>query len=114
MTGRDPATVGIDTSRPHPARTYDWYLGGKDNHPVDKEMSRQMPALDPRVPVMARVNRAFTHRATRRLAHQGFDGLELADPGVQIVHPWHPELGEPVPGQDDGVIPRCAAVARKP
>lgn len=43
-----------------------------------------------------------------------FDGLELVDPGVQIVHQWHPELGEPVPGQDDGVIPGYAAVARKP
>ncbi|MFE9494733.1 SAM-dependent methyltransferase [Streptomyces collinus] len=43
-----------------------------------------------------------------------FDGPELVDPGVQIVHQWHPELGEPVPGQDDGVIPGYAAVARKP
>ncbi|WP_416965659.1 SAM-dependent methyltransferase, partial [Streptomyces sp. Agncl-13] len=32
---------------------YDWYLGGKDNYPVDEEMGRQMLALDPRVPVMA-------------------------------------------------------------
>ncbi|MFJ9349539.1 SAM-dependent methyltransferase [Streptomyces sp. NPDC101237] len=259
----------IDTSKPHPARMYDWYLGGKDNYPVDEEMGRQMLALDPRVPVMARVNRAFMHRATRWLAERGvrqfldigtgiptepnlhqvaqgvapdarvvycdndpivlahasallrstpegateylqadvrdpaaivagarkildldrpvalslvallhfvpdedgahelvgrllaelpsgsyltmthatadftpqesaaataklkaagvtlalrseeefgrfFDGLELVDPGLAVVHHWHPELGEPVPGQDDGVIPGYAAVARKP
>ncbi len=51
MTGQDPTaatTAGIDTSRPHPARMYDWYLGGKDNCPVDEEMGRQMLALDPR------------------------------------------------------------------
>ncbi|MGX4692837.1 SAM-dependent methyltransferase [Streptomyces sp. JNUCC 63] len=260
----------IDTSRPHPARMYDWYLGGKDNYPVDEEMGRQMVALEPRVPVMAKVNRAFMHRATRWLAGQGvrqfldigtgiptepnlhqvaqavapdtrvvycdndpivlahaaallrstpegvteylqadvrdpatimegarkvldlgrpvalsmiallhfvpdedgahelvsrllaelpsgsylvmthatadfsqdesateaaarlraagvtlalrsreeftrfFDGLEPVEPGVEIVHKWHPELGDPVPGQDDGVIPGYGAVARKP
>jgi hypothetical protein len=262
--------ITIDTSRPHPARMYDWYLGGKDNYPVDEEMGRQMVALEPRVPVMAKVNRAFMHRATRWLAGQGvrqfldigtgiptepnlhqvaqavapdarvvycdndpivlahaaallrstpegvteyfqadvrdpativegarkvldlgrpvalsmiallhfipdedgahelvsrllaelpsgsylmmthatadfsqdesateatarlraagvtldlrsreeftrfFDGLELVDPGVEIVHKWRPELGDPVPGQDDGVIPGYGAVARKP
>ncbi|TWV33377.1 SAM-dependent methyltransferase [Streptomyces misionensis] len=268
MTGQDPTAIEIDTSKPHPARMYDWYLGGKDNYPVDEEMGRQMLALEPRVPVMARVNRAFMHRATRWLAQQGvrqfldigtgiptepnlhqvaqqiapdsrvvycdndpivlahaaallrstpqgateylqadvrdpdaiiagarevldltrpvalsliallhfvpdtdgahelvsrllselpsgsylvmthatadftpkdaatatgklkgagitlalrtrdeftrfFDGLDLVEPGVEIVHKWHPELGEPVPGQDDGVIPGYGAVARK-
>jgi hypothetical protein len=42
-----------------------------------------------------------------------FDGLELVEPGVEVVHKWHPELGEPVPGQDDGVIPGYGAVGRK-
>jgi hypothetical protein len=248
---------------------YDWYLGGKDNYRVDEEMGRQMLALDPRVPVMARVNRAFMQRATRWLAENGvrqfldigtgiptepnlhqiaqavapdarvvycdndpivlahaeallrssdagvteylqadardpdaildgarkvldfsrpvalslvallhfvsdadgahalvgrllselpsgsylmithatadftpeesaaaiaklkaagvtlalrsreefsrfFDGLDLVEPGVAVVHEWHPELGEPVPGQDDGVIPGYGAVGRKP
>ncbi|MFD6321916.1 SAM-dependent methyltransferase [Streptomyces sp. NPDC058442] len=267
MTGQQPP-VEIDTSKPHTARMYDWYLGGKDNYPVDEAMGRQMLALDPRVPVMARVNRAFMQRATRWLAGQGvrqfldigtgiptepnlhqvaqeiapdarvvycdndpivlahagallrgtdegvteyiqadvrepeailegarkildfdqpvalsliallhfvsdedgahelvgrllaelpsgshlvishatsdftpeeskaateklkaagvtlalrsreeftrfFDGLEPVEPGVQVPHLWHPELGEPVPGQDDGVIPGYGAVGRK-
>ncbi|WP_443068397.1 SAM-dependent methyltransferase [Streptomyces sp. NBC_01352] len=34
MTGSDAASARIDTSRPHPARVYDWWLGGKDNYPV--------------------------------------------------------------------------------
>ncbi|MFH9551438.1 SAM-dependent methyltransferase [Streptomyces sp. NPDC051445] len=269
MTGQDPTgAVEIDTSKPHPARMYDWYLGGKDNYPVDEAMGRQMLALDPRVPVMARVNRAFMHRSTRWLAMNGvrqfldvgtgiptepnlhqvaqeiapdarvvycdndpivlahaaallrstpdgvteylqadvrdpdaivegagkildlsrpvalslvallhfisdedgahelvdrllaalpsgsylmmthatadfspeesaaataklkaagvtlalrsrrqfthfFDGLDLVEPGVAVVPEWHPELGEPVPGQDDGVIPGYGAVGRK-
>ncbi|MER6345655.1 SAM-dependent methyltransferase [Streptomyces sp. NPDC001595] len=270
MTGQDPAgAIRIDTAKPHPARMYDWYLGGKDNYPVDEELGRQMLALDPRVPVMARVNRAFMHRATRWLAQHGvrqfldigtgiptepnlhqvaqavapgtrvvycdndpivlahaaallrgtpegateylqadvrdpaaildgarkvldldrpvalslvallhfvpdedgahelvdrllaelpsgshlvmthatadftpqesaaataklkaagvtlalrsraeftrfFDGLDLVDPGVAVVNAWRPELGEPVPGEDDGVIPGYGAVGRKP
>ncbi|MFF7895732.1 SAM-dependent methyltransferase [Streptomyces sp. NPDC007907] len=269
MTGQNPTPAAqIDTTRPHPARMYDWYLGGKDNYPVDEEMGRQMLTLDPRVPVMARVNRAFMHRATRWLARNGvrqfldigtgiptepnlhqvaqetapgarvvycdndpivlahaaallrgadegateylqadvrdpdailegarkildfgrpvalslvallhfvsdeegahdlvrrllselpsgsylvmthatadftpeeseaataklraagvtlalrsreeftrfFDGLDLVEPGVEVPHRWHPELGEPVPGQDDGVIPGYGAVGRK-
>ncbi|MFD0002748.1 SAM-dependent methyltransferase [Streptomyces sp. NPDC127178] len=268
MTGRN-RFVEIDTSKPHPARMYDWYLGGKDNYPVDEAMGQQMLALDPRVPVMARVNRAFMHRTTRWLAKNGvrqfldvgtgiptepnlhqiaqgiapdarvvycdndpivlahaaallrgadegateylqadvrnpdailegarkildfsrpvalslvallhfvsdedgahelvgrllselpsgsylvvthatgdftpeeskaateklkaagvtlalrsreefarfFDGLELVEPGVEVPHQWHPELGEPVLGQDDGVIPGYGAVGRKP
>lgn len=36
-------TVEIDTSKPHPARMYDWYLGGKDNYPVDEWGYRPRP-----------------------------------------------------------------------
>lgn len=78
----------IDTSKPHPARMYDWYLGGKDNYPVDEALGRQMLAIDPRVPVMARVNRAFMHRATRWLAHQGV--RQFLDIGTGI--PTEPNL----------------------
>nr|WP_264081236.1 SAM-dependent methyltransferase [Streptomyces spectabilis] len=61
----------MDTSKPHPARMYDWWLGGKDNYPVDEEMGRQLVAMDPRIPGIARANRAFMQRATRWLAASG-------------------------------------------
>ena len=35
MTAGIPSSR-IDTSKPHPARVYDWLLGGKDNYPVDQ------------------------------------------------------------------------------
>ncbi|GHJ38322.1 SAM-dependent methyltransferase [Streptomyces sp. TS71-3] len=79
---------GIDTSKPHPARMYDWYMGGKDNYPIDEEMGRQLIALEPRLPVMARVNRAFMHRATRWLANQGI--RQFLDIGTGI--PTEPNL----------------------
>lgn len=43
-----------------------------------------------------------------------FTGLDLIEPGIEVPHRWHPELGDPVPGQDDGVIPGYGAVGRKP
>ncbi|MFE2020940.1 SAM-dependent methyltransferase [Streptomyces sp. NPDC059499] len=82
------AALHIDTSKPHPARMYDWFLGGKDNYPVDEAMGRQMLAVEPAVPVMAKVNRAFMHRATRWLSNQGI--LQFLDIGTGI--PTEPNL----------------------
>ncbi|MFF4248596.1 SAM-dependent methyltransferase [Streptomyces sp. NPDC001822] len=84
----DAPAPRIDTSRPHPARMYDWFLGGKDNYPVDEAMGRQMLAVEPGVPVMAKVNRAFMHRATRWLTSQGI--RQFLDIGTGI--PTEPNL----------------------
>ncbi|MFI6965937.1 SAM-dependent methyltransferase [Streptomyces sp. NPDC050149] len=87
MTGHEP-TVEIDTSKPHPARMYDWFLGGKDNYPIDEQMARQLLAVDARGRDMARVNRAFMHRATRWLAENGI--RQFLDIGAGI--PTEPNL----------------------
>ncbi|MQY36941.1 hypothetical protein SRB17_49430 [Streptomyces sp. RB17] len=75
----------IDTSRPHPARVYDWLLGGKDNYPIDE-------AVGERLPVEARTaalqNRQFMHRAAAWLAGQGID--QFLDVGTGI--PTEPNL----------------------
>ncbi|WNI21953.1 SAM-dependent methyltransferase [Streptomyces sp. ITFR-16] len=84
----DATALRIDTSKPHPARMYDWFLGGKDNYPVDEAMGRQMLAVEPGVPVMAKVNRAFMHRATRWLSGQGV--RQFLDIGTGI--PTEPNL----------------------
>ncbi|MGW0185986.1 SAM-dependent methyltransferase [Streptomyces sp. NPDC003362] len=70
MTGTEPAVRRIDTTRPHPARVYDWYLGGKDNYPVDEELGRQIMAIDGGAPRAARANRWFMQRATRLLVRE--------------------------------------------
>ncbi|MFD4031942.1 SAM-dependent methyltransferase [Streptomyces sp. NPDC058637] len=88
MTGQENHAVEIDTSKPHPARMYDWFLGGKDNYPVDEEMARQLLTLDARGGDMARVNRAFMHRATRWLAEHGV--RQFLDIGTGI--PTEPNL----------------------
>ena len=60
----------IDTSRPHAARVYDYYLGGKDNFAADREMAEKAQASWPDDRTSARENRAFLGRAVRYLAGQ--------------------------------------------
>ncbi|MFF8103974.1 SAM-dependent methyltransferase [Streptomyces sp. NPDC016640] len=60
----------IDTSRPHSARMYDYYLGGKDHFAVDKRAAETVAEAYPGIFTCARENRAFMHRATRVLARE--------------------------------------------
>ncbi len=55
----ESAVPGIDVSRPHPARTYNYALGGKDNFAADRELMDKMLATTPTIRTMARENRAF-------------------------------------------------------
>jgi S-adenosyl methyltransferase len=58
----------IDTSRPHPARIYDYGLGGKNHFAADREVADKVIASWPTVRTGARENRAFLGRAVRYLA----------------------------------------------
>src|SRR5690349_757245 len=88
MTGSDAAPVRLDTSRPHPARVYDWWLGGKDNYPVDEELARRILAADGTAVRGARANRRFMHRAVRAAAEAGV--RQFLDIGTGI--PTEPNL----------------------
>jgi len=57
----------IDTSRPHPARMYDFFLGGKNHFAADRETAKTVLASAPTTLVAARENRAFLGRAVRYL-----------------------------------------------
>src|SRR3954453_5823633 len=72
----------IDTSRPHPARMYDYYLGGKDNYEVDRVAAQQVIDLFPDAVPSALGNRAFMHRAVRFLAQSGI--RQIIDIGTGI------------------------------
>ncbi|GGV41260.1 SAM-dependent methyltransferase [Streptomyces spectabilis] len=61
-------SADIDTGRPHPARVYDWFLGGAHHFPADAEFGTRIVALDPTAKYGARHNRWFMQRATRHLA----------------------------------------------
>jgi hypothetical protein len=53
----------IDFSTPNVARIYDYYLGGKDNFPPDREVARQVLIMAPDIPLAALENREFLKRA---------------------------------------------------
>ncbi len=59
---------GIDVSRPHPARIYDYFLGGKDNFAADRETAGRVLESWGAVRTAVRENRAFLARAVRYLA----------------------------------------------
>ncbi len=72
MTSPDPGRPPeIDTSRPHPARVYDYFLDGKDHYPADRKAGEQVLEAVPTAKAMARANRAFLQRAVRFLTQAG-------------------------------------------
>jgi O-methyltransferase involved in polyketide biosynthesis len=65
------SSTAMDTSRPHVARMYDYYLGGKDNFAVDREAVLAVEAAMPEVRQLALENRAFLRRAVRFMVSAG-------------------------------------------
>ncbi|EGX57790.1 hypothetical protein SZN_21061 [Streptomyces zinciresistens K42] len=99
MTTDAQPPPSIDTSRAHPARVYDWLLGGKDNYPVDEAVGERLP---PEARDGARQNRQFMHRAAAWLAAQGID--QFLDIGTGI--PTEPNLHQIV----QNVVPSARVV----
>lgn len=58
----------IDVTVAHPARIWDYWLGGKDNFAVDREVSAQLLSVMPDWIVFASADREFLGRAVRYLA----------------------------------------------
>jgi hypothetical protein len=63
----EAAVPEIDTSKPHPARMYDYYLGGKNHFAADRETAEKGLAAWQAGRTAARENRAFLGRAVRFL-----------------------------------------------
>ncbi len=61
----------IDTTVAHSARVYDYWLGGKDNFPADRELAEQIIAAVPNMRAMARANRDFLAKAVTHLSVEG-------------------------------------------
>ncbi len=67
-TGSHDAPPAIDTSVAHPARVYDYWLGGKDNYPADQAAGAAAAQANPAILIGVRANRAFLRRAVQFLA----------------------------------------------
>ncbi len=57
----------IDSSVPHIARVYDYWLGGKDNFAADRELGERTLQAYPNLVFSVRANRAFLARTVRFL-----------------------------------------------
>ncbi|MGW4344485.1 SAM-dependent methyltransferase [Streptomyces sp. NPDC004690] len=105
MTGdalaQDPEELRkrIDSSRAHPARVYDVFLGGKDHYPADRDAAAAGLAANPRGYLDVRHNRDFLRRAVTAVAaedgiRQFLDigtGLPTSENVHQIAQRTHPD-----------------------
>jgi hypothetical protein len=66
----EEALSKIDTSVAHPARRYDYWLGGKDNFAADRESGDAVEAQLPTIRLSVRENRWFMCRAVAFAAGQ--------------------------------------------
>jgi hypothetical protein len=66
--GQGPAPPEIDATVPNSARIWNYWLGGKDNYPVDRDAGDQYRAIYPEIVDVARASRRFLVRAVRFLA----------------------------------------------
>jgi hypothetical protein len=80
----------IDTSRAHPARIYDYALGGKNNFAADRTVGDKVFASWPGARAAARENRMFLGRAVRYLVAEAgirqFLDIGTGLPTVNSVH----------------------------
>jgi len=89
----------FDTSVAHPARVYDYLLGGKENYQADREAAEGIMAISPNVLPSVQANRAFLRRAVQYLTaeagiRQFLDigtGLPTAENTHQVVQGIAPE-----------------------
>jgi S-adenosyl methyltransferase len=66
----EPNGPDLQTSRPHPARVYDYLLSGKNNFAADRELAEKMLRSAPYLRTSARENRAFLGRTVRYLTQE--------------------------------------------
>ena len=64
----DPPGPAIDTTVSHSARVWNYWLGGKDHYPVDREVGDRVAEMYPDIVQLARAARSFLTRAVRYLA----------------------------------------------
>jgi hypothetical protein len=93
-----PPEREIDTSVPHIARIYNYWLGGKDNFAVDREAAEQVMRSYSAILPGVRANRAFLGRAVRYLAtEQGIRQFLDIGTGIPSANNTHEVAQAAVP-----------------
>ena len=93
-----PQPPSVDPDVPSPARVWNYWLGGTDNFPVDRELAERIMVAMPSMPLIARFARLFLADAVRRLSEFGVrqfldigSGVPTADNTHQVAQRLAPE-----------------------
>ncbi|MFE3204329.1 SAM-dependent methyltransferase [Embleya sp. NPDC059237] len=78
-----PLEIGIE--RAHPARMYDYYLGGRTNFDPDREAAEAALAAFPTLRTTAEENRGFLLRAVEHLARSGIRQFVDVGSGIPVA-----------------------------
>jgi hypothetical protein len=79
----------FDTSVPHIARIYDYWLGGKDNFAADREAAERAMVATPTIVPGVRANRRFLGRAVRYMAEAGIRQFLDIGTGIPTANNTH-------------------------
>jgi S-adenosyl methyltransferase len=127
-TGREqrepwgPPPAGLDVSLPHPARVWNYWLGGRDFFAADKAAGEEIGREFPHLAEVARAERAFLVRAVRFLAgpariRQFLDvgsGLPAGGNTHEIAQRIVPDTGIVYADNDPAVILHAKALLSSP
>ncbi|MEV4345222.1 SAM-dependent methyltransferase [Actinoplanes sp. NPDC049596] len=89
----------VDTTTPHSARLWNYWLGGTDNFPVDREAGDVIAKILPSIVTLAQEDRKFLRRSVRHLVGEAGirqildigSGLPTADNTHEVAQAVAPE-----------------------
>lgn len=87
--GVERVTGEINFSVAHPARVFDYLLGGRDNWPADREVGERVRKVLPTMEDEVRANRRFLRRAVRHAVSQGVTQFIDIGTGLPTARPAH-------------------------
>src|SRR5579863_7104423 len=88
----------FDPTKPNIARVWDYWLGGKDNFAVDRDLAQKMLEVHPPSAQMARENRRFLGRAVGYVAASGIRQFIDVGAGLPTAVNTHDIAREVDPG----------------
>jgi len=117
-----PPPAGLDVSMPHPARVWNYWLGGRDFFAADRAAGEEISQEFPHLAQTARAERAFLVRAVRFLAgpariRQFLDvgaGLPAGGNTHEIAQRIAPDTGIVYADNDPVVIMHAKALLGSP
>jgi SAM-dependent methyltransferase len=98
MTQTPHAPTGADTSKPAPARIYDYLLRGQHHFDADVRAAERMLGVVPEISDCAWSNRGFHQRAAKWIAEQGISQFLDIGSGLPTVGNTHEVVQKVIPG----------------